>query len=153
MLQQYVKLEFPDVCVPAQSLQLWPTLWDPVDCSLPSSSVHGILQARILECVSTPFSRGSSHPRDQTQVSYISCVLCYYIWVGCAAMAKQYHRAGISYWWHHNLGFLMAKNSQGRGCKLMNRCGISKIESCFAIIKSQRESNIFDYQNIYKIFM
>ena len=45
----------------------------------------------------------------------------------------------------------MAKNSQCRGCKLMNRCGISKIESCFAITKSQRENNIFDYQNIYKI--
>ena len=38
--------------------QLCPTLCDPVDCSLPVSSVHGILQARILEWVATPFSRG-----------------------------------------------------------------------------------------------
>ena len=37
--------------------------------SLPSSSVHGILQARILECIAMPFSRGSSPPWDQTQVS------------------------------------------------------------------------------------
>ena len=40
--------------------QLCPTLCDPMDCSLPDSSVHGILQARILEWVAIPFSRGSS---------------------------------------------------------------------------------------------
>ena len=40
--------------------QLCPTLRDPTDCSLPGSSVHGILQARILECVAMPSSRGSS---------------------------------------------------------------------------------------------
>ena len=39
-----------------------------MDCSPPGSSVHGILQARILEWVAMPFSRGSSWPRDQTQV-------------------------------------------------------------------------------------
>ena len=48
-----------------------PTLWDPIDCSLPHSSVHGILKARTLEWVAIPFSRGSSHPRDRTQVSCI----------------------------------------------------------------------------------
>ena len=42
--------------------QSCPTLCDPMDCSLPSSSVHGILQARILECVAISFSRGSSRP-------------------------------------------------------------------------------------------
>ena len=41
-----------------------------MDCSLPGSSVHGILQARILEWVAIPFSRGSFQPRDQTQFSY-----------------------------------------------------------------------------------
>ena len=40
---------------------------DPTDCSPPGSSVHGILQARILEWVAIPFSRGSSRPRDQTR--------------------------------------------------------------------------------------
>ena len=45
------------------------TLWDPMDCSMPgSSSVYGILQARILEWLAIPFSRGSSRPRDQTPV-------------------------------------------------------------------------------------
>ena len=47
------------------------TLCNPVDCSLPGSSVHGILQARILEWVTISFSRGSSRPRDQTWVSCI----------------------------------------------------------------------------------
>ena len=42
------------------------TLCDPMDCSPPGSSVHGILQARILGWVATPPSRGSSRPRDQT---------------------------------------------------------------------------------------
>ena len=46
-----------------------PTLCDPMDCSQPGSSVQGILQARILEWVAIPFSRGSSQPRDGTQVS------------------------------------------------------------------------------------
>ena len=45
------------------------TLCDLMDCSPPGSSLHGILQARILEWVAIPLSRGSSPPRDQTQVS------------------------------------------------------------------------------------
>ena len=45
------------------------TLCDPMDCSPPSSSVHEIFQARILDWVAISFSRGSSQPRDQTQVS------------------------------------------------------------------------------------
>ena len=44
----------------------------PVDCSPPSSSVHGILQARILEWVAISFSRGSPRPRDRSQVSHIA---------------------------------------------------------------------------------
>ena len=43
------------------------TLYDPIDCSLPGTSVHGIFQARVLEWVVISFSRGSSQPRDQTQ--------------------------------------------------------------------------------------
>ena len=52
--------------------QLCLTLGDPKDCSPPGSSVHGILQARILEWVAIPLSRGSSWPRDRTQVSHIA---------------------------------------------------------------------------------
>ena len=43
----------------AQSLQSCPTLCDPMDCSLPASSVHGILEARILEWIAMPSCRGS----------------------------------------------------------------------------------------------
>ena len=52
--------------------QLCPTLCDPVDCSPPGSSIHGILQARILESVAISFSMGSSQPRDRTQVFRIA---------------------------------------------------------------------------------
>ena len=45
---------------------------DPMDCSPPGSSVHGILQAGILQWVAMPSSRGSSRPRDRTQVSHIA---------------------------------------------------------------------------------
>ena len=48
-----------------------PTLCDPVDCSLPGSSVHRILQAKILEWVAIPFSRDSFRPRDETWDSRI----------------------------------------------------------------------------------
>ena len=54
------------VCVRAQS---WPTLCNPVDYSPLGSSVHGILQARILEWVARSFSRGSSWPSDHTHIS------------------------------------------------------------------------------------
>ena len=59
--------------------QLCPTLCDPVDCSLPVSSVHGILQARKLEWVAIPFSRGSFWPRDWTLVSCIGRWILYHL--------------------------------------------------------------------------
>ena len=55
--------------VHAKSLHPYPTVSEPMDCSLPGSSVHRTLQARILEWVAIPFSRGSSWPRDRTWVS------------------------------------------------------------------------------------
>ena len=51
--------------------QSCPTLCNPMDCSLPGFSVHGIFQARVLEWVAMSFSRGSSQPRDWTRVSRI----------------------------------------------------------------------------------
>ena len=57
--------------VPSEVAQSCPTLCNPMDCSPPGSSVHGIFQARILEWVAISFSRGSSQPRDRTQVSHI----------------------------------------------------------------------------------
>ena len=55
--------------------QLCLTLCDPIDCSPPGSSVHGSLQARILELVAISFSRGSSRPKDRTCVSCVSPAL------------------------------------------------------------------------------
>ena len=52
--------------------QSCPTLCHPMDCSLPGSSIHGILQIRILEWVAIPFSRGSSQPRDWACISCIT---------------------------------------------------------------------------------
>ena len=57
------------VCLVTQSC---PTLCDPMDCSLPGSSIYGILQARILEWAATLSSRGSSQPREYTQISRIA---------------------------------------------------------------------------------
>ena len=61
-------------CVHAKSLWSCPTLCNPMDCSPPGSSVPEILQARILEWVAMPFSRGSSRPRDKTHISQVSCI-------------------------------------------------------------------------------
>ena len=52
--------------------QLCLTLCDSIDWSPPGSSAHGVLQVRILESIAMPFSRESSQPRDQTQVSPIA---------------------------------------------------------------------------------
>ena len=63
-------------------------LYDPMDCNPPGNSVHGILQARILEWVAISNSRGSSQPRDQIHVSLVSCngrwIL--YQWATCEAL-------------------------------------------------------------------
>ena len=59
--------------------QSCPTLCDPMDCSPPGSSVHGIFQVRILEWVAISFSRGSFQPRDWTRVSH-NVGRCFTIW-------------------------------------------------------------------------
>ena len=66
------------VCVCVLVTQLCLTLWDPMDCSLPGSSVHGILQAVILEWVAMPFSWASSQLRDRTCVSCIDRQVLYH---------------------------------------------------------------------------
>ena len=74
--------------------QLCPTLWDPMVCSLPASSIHGISQARILEWVAISFSRRSSQPGDWT---WVSCIVGRgftvwatreVLWRGCAIIYK-----------------------------------------------------------------
>ena len=84
----------------------------PMDCSLPGSSVHGIFQGRILECVAISSSKESCQPRDQTQVSCISCIADRFftaeplwygehgkIWMGCGfsrADNKDEKRSGTA---------------------------------------------------------
>ena len=58
----------------AKSIQSCPTLCNCVDCSPPGSLSMGILQARIVEGVAMPSSRGSSRPRDRTHISYVSWI-------------------------------------------------------------------------------
>ena len=64
-------------CMCAQLLSCVQLFCDLMDWSPPGSSVHGIFQARILEWVAIPFSRGSSQPRDQTSVSCIGRQILY----------------------------------------------------------------------------
>ena len=52
-------------------------LCNPMDCSPPGSSAHGLIQARILEWVATPSSGGCLQPRDRTRISFGSCRVCY----------------------------------------------------------------------------
>ena len=61
-------------CMCVKSLQSCPTLCDPIDHSPPGSSVHGILQARILAWIAMLSSRGFSPPKDQTHITYISFI-------------------------------------------------------------------------------
>ena len=74
---KFIPYLFPleDVCVSACSVaQSCLTLCDPMDCSPPGSSVHGIFQARIPKQVATTSSRVSSRIRDQICVSWVSCI-------------------------------------------------------------------------------
>ena len=73
--------------------QSCPTLCNPVDCSLSGSSIHGILQARILECVAISFSRRSSQPRNRTQVSRIAGRRFNFWATREAKKNNQWHRA------------------------------------------------------------
>ena len=70
------------------TMKYYLTLCDPIDYSPPGASVHRILQARILEWVAIPFSRGSSQPRDGAQVSHIAGRF-FTIWAMFAAIDKN----------------------------------------------------------------
>ena len=71
-------------CVHAKLLQLCSTLCHPMGCSPPGSSVHGIIQTRILEWVAMPSSRGPSQSRDWTHVSYVP-------YIGRQVLYHQWH--------------------------------------------------------------
>ena len=79
-LQQCLFSKIGNQAVLCVYTQLCLTRCDPMVCSLPGSSVHGILQARILEWVAISFSRGSSWPRNQTHISCIGVCVCVCVW-------------------------------------------------------------------------
>ena len=74
----------------AKLLQSCPTLCDPMDCSLPGSSVFGILQARMMEWVAMPSSRGSFWSRNQTWESYYSCIGRFFTPCHCCSVVQSY---------------------------------------------------------------
>ena len=92
------------------------TLCDPVDCSLPGSTVHGVFQARILESVATSFSRESSQPSNRTQVSCIAGRF-FILWASGEVwwldtykeslhvylMHKKSHLNFSAWWWEANI--------------------------------------------------
>ena len=81
-------LELP-WCVWAKSLQLCPTLCDPMDCSLPGSSVHWILQARTLEWVAIPFSRDLPDPGLKPTSLNVSCIGNQILYHYCLLIIKR----------------------------------------------------------------
>ena len=72
--------------------QLCLTLCGPMDCNQPGSSVHGISQARVLEWVAIPFARGSSQPRNWTQVS---CIAGRFFTIWATREAFLIHKSGV----------------------------------------------------------
>ena len=75
--------------------QSCPTLCHPMDCSLPGSSVHGISQARILECVAISSSRDRTWPRDWTHIYCISCIAGGFFTLEPAGKLKYYTSLSI----------------------------------------------------------
>ena len=80
-----------------RTFQSCPTLYDLIDCSLLGSSVHRILQARILECVAMPFSKESSPLRDPSCISYVSCIGKWAL----SHLGSPVESRGLCCSWHH----------------------------------------------------
>ena len=104
--------------------QLCPTFCNPMDYSLPGFSVHGILQARILEWVTIPFSRESSWPRDQTQVSCIAGRLfLFMVWVTTKSLLVWWEHTpslvAAAFWFKIMAGMKACRLSVGRPCQFL----------------------------------
>ena len=84
----------------AKLLHLGPNLCNLIDCSLPGFSVHGILQARLLEWLAISSCRGSSRLRDRTQVSYVSCFGRWVLYQQChlGSPVEVEERAKLNNW-------------------------------------------------------
>ena len=124
---------FLQISVPQRKERKW-------SCSVvsdslrPGSSIHGILQARILEWVAIPFSRASSRPRDQTQVSHI-VGRCFTLWATRESCIPQ--RKLLSSWNPNSETHFPRHNSiqapyvQGKRCNLSQVCCPTLRDGCF----------------------
>ena len=97
LLEQWIMKK---LCLCAQSLQLSPTPCTRMSCSPPGSSVRVILQARILERVAVPSSRGSSPPRNLTHISCVSCTAGKFFinWATWEAPQRSYNGLQMTTW-------------------------------------------------------
>ena len=94
-------------CICAKSLQLCLTLFDPMVCSPPGSSLHGILQAGILEWVSMPFCRGSSWPREDLHLPVAPALQADSLLLSHqrGPICRVHHAKGLAEWitsWNQN---------------------------------------------------
>ena len=123
--------------------QSCPTPCNPMDCSPPGSSVHGILQARTLEWVATSFSRGSSWPRFQTQVSCIPGG-CFTVWV--TGLPWSHYKFTYKKWWRcyvckflkKEMGSWFKSNPVSNKSCFDSKCSIVSIDN---LPYSKRDSN------------
>ena len=131
-----------------------PTLCDPMDCRLPGSLVHGIFQARVLEWVAIAFSRGSSWPRDRTQVSRI-VGRRFTVWarsrqifsvVLSVFLCSRHYFLHKLWCWHCCLSYLNEENgSQGRKHLPYSCCTSIVIVISFFFLELFGNSLIFRY--------
>ena len=127
-----------DVCMHAKSLQSCPTLCYFVDRSWPGSSVRGILQARILEGIAISFYRGSSQPRDQTCISYVSCIAGEFFttsatweapwWGSCCSI--------LSHWEGDNSNITVSRMCSVLGSNLNGKRIWRRIDTCVCVTES-----------------
>ena len=98
-----------------------PTLCDPMDCSPSGSSVHEILQARILEWVTVPFSRGSSRPKDRTWFSCIALNLMMIILIRSRKREETEIHKKATWRWKQGQEFCSPKAKNTKGCREAKR--------------------------------
>ena len=116
------------ICMYAKSLQSCPTLCNPMDCSPPGSSVHGIFQTRILECVAMPSCKGSSLSRNRNCTSDLSCIGRQVLYHFCHLGSPESKMKSNIKGWGSSLGASVVKNlpcnagdtgwNPGRGTKI-----------------------------------
>ena len=123
--------------------QSCPTLFDPMDCSLQGSSVHGIFQARVLEWVAISFSRGSSQTKDWTWVSHIAGRR-FTVWATRKASAK---RNTVYFWWVAGLSKLIWQ-VLGLFSPINHLLQYYILETVFLRIKIEKHDNVFSHSNL-----